>query len=111
MKSLVLLACVLASCVSEPRSRESAAPVDATAGSVLEFQMVPLEYASAQELAPNLNQLVRADARTRASGAQVLVDARTNSLLVQAPREEMPRLLEVIRRLDVRVESPAAGRR
>jgi hypothetical protein len=110
MKTLVLLACLLGSCVSQPKERESA-PVHADAPSVLEFQMVPLEFASAGELAPTLNQFVRADVRMRASGTQVLVDPRTNSLLVQAPQAEMPRLLDVIRKLDVRAEAPAAARR
>jgi general secretion pathway protein D len=99
--------------------------VDEAAGKVSvilpEFEMIPLEFASAEEVADTLTDLLDASRRaSQARGAQVaqqqgatgqmqsgqteskiMVDARTNSLLVMAMPEDMPRIKELIARLDV----------
>ncbi len=86
-----------------------------------EFEMIPLEFASAEEVADTLTDLLEASRRaTQARGAQVaqaqgatgalqtgqteskiMVDARTNSLLVMAMPDDMPRIKELVARLDV----------
>ncbi len=86
-----------------------------------EFEMIPLEFASAEEVADTLTDLLEASRRaTQARGAQVaqaqgatgalqtgqteskiIVDARTNSLLVMAMPDDMPRIKELVARLDV----------
>ncbi len=86
-----------------------------------EFEVVPLEFASAEEVANTLTDLLDASRRaTQARGAQVaqqqgatgalqagqteskiMVDARTNSLLVMAMPSDMPRIKELVARLDV----------
>jgi len=86
-----------------------------------EFEMIPLEFASAEEVSDTLTDLLEASRRaTQARGAQVaqaqgatgalqsgqteskiMVDARTNSLLVMAMPDDMPRIKELVARLDV----------
>ncbi|MBL8863004.1 MAG: hypothetical protein JNK02_13485 [Planctomycetes bacterium] len=86
-----------------------------------EFEMIPLEFASAEEVANTLTDLLDASRRaTQARGAQVaqqqgatgalqtgqteskiMVDARTNSLLVMAMPDDMPRIKELVARLDI----------
>lgn len=86
-----------------------------------EFEMIPLEFASAEEVADTLTDLLEASRRaTQARGAQVaqqqgatgalqtgqteskiMVDERTNSLLVMAMPDDMPRIKELVARLDV----------
>jgi type II secretory pathway component GspD/PulD (secretin) len=111
MKSILLLALVLVSCTSQGRGREEVPTATASTAGALQFQMVPLQFASAEELAGTLRELVRSEAGPRTDGVKVLSDARTNSLLLQAPEDEMSRLLEIVAKLDVRAEPPAAARR
>ena len=86
-----------------------------------EFEMIPLEFASAEEVADTLTDLLDASRRAAQSrGAQVaqqqgatgqlqtgqteskiMVDARTNSLLLMAMPDDMPRIKELVARLDV----------
>ncbi len=99
--------------------------VDAAAGATAvvlpEFEMIPLEFASAEEVANTLTDLLEASRRaSQTRGAQVaqaqgatgqlqagqseskiMVDERTNSLLVMALPEDMPRIKELVARLDV----------
>ncbi|MCP3917404.1 MAG: hypothetical protein GY711_17805 [bacterium] len=88
---------------------------------VPEFEVIPLEYASADEIASTIEELLDASRRA-AQGAQrgqqqgatgalqqgqqeakIMVDPRTNSLLVMAMPEDMPAIQELIARLDVDV--------
>lgn len=86
-----------------------------------EFEVVPLEYASAQEIASTIEELLDASLRAaqsiqraqpqvqgatapiqqQGSETKILVDSRTNSLLVMAMADQMPRIKELIARLDV----------
>ncbi|HED65505.1 MAG TPA: hypothetical protein ENJ09_08105 [Planctomycetes bacterium] len=91
------------------------------------FEVIPLEYAAAEDVADLLEELL--DQLNRAGGASrrargdspqgvagqitsqdvtttVLVDSRTNSLLVMAMPEEMPRVKDLVARLDVEVIEP-----
>lgn len=90
------------------------------------FDLIPLEFAAAEDVADLLEQLLEAQQqgisrRPRAqvegqgvSGllpgqeleSKILVDGRTNSLLVMALPEEMPRIKDLVARLDVDVIEP-----
>ena len=88
------------------------------------FDIVPLEFASADDVADLLDELLEArrnavqtagEGRTpggqqnptqRQPEAKVMVQARTSSLLIMAMPEEMPMIKEMIARLDVDVIEP-----
>lgn len=90
---------------------------------VPEFEVIPLEYASAEEIASTIEELIEASnnavrgrqaAQAQVQGAtgaiagrgeepKILVDPRTNSLLVMAMPEEMPNIKQLVARLDVDV--------
>ncbi len=87
------------------------------------FDVIPLQYAAAEDIADLLDQLLeaRSGARGRSipqqqgvSGAlqgdsietKILVYSTTNSILVMAQAEEMPRIKELVARLDVDVIEP-----
>jgi general secretion pathway protein D len=94
----------------------------AQTGLVPEFEVIPLEFASADEISETIADLLEASrralqSRTQVAGAQgvsaplqsgqneskILVDSRTNSLLVMAMPDDMPRIKELVARLDVDV--------
>lgn len=84
-----------------------------------EFTLIPLEYAAADEISATIEDLLEASRRavssTRAPQQQgataaipqqeaqtrILTDPRTNSLLVMAMPEEMPRIKQLVAQLDV----------
>lgn len=87
------------------------------------FEVIPLEFASADEIADTIEELLEAGRRA-ATGAnraregaagptgqlqqgttetRIMVDPRTNSLLVMAMPDDMPRIKELVARLDVDV--------
>ena len=85
-----------------------------------QFEVIPLEYASADELAETLEELLEASRRAtttgnRAQGAQgptgalqqgtvetkIMVQPSTNSLLLMAMPDDMPAIKELVARLDV----------
>ncbi|MFT7168504.1 MAG: general secretion pathway protein D [Paracoccaceae bacterium] len=80
-----------------------------------EFEMIKLEYAVPDDVAAMVEELLEAATQAKQQQAQgvqgainrnqgeakIIVDARTNSLLVVALPEEMPRIKELIARLDV----------
>jgi len=89
---------------------------------VPEFEVIALEFASAEELSDTITELLEssrraAQTRTQQQAAQgvtsqlqqgqaeakIMVDARTNSLLVMAMPEDMPRIKDLIARLDTEV--------
>jgi general secretion pathway protein D len=93
------------------------------------FDTIPLEFASAEEVAELLDQLLSARTQSirgrpqrgqqaaveggipgqRTGGdlePEVLVDHRTNSLIVMALRADMPSIKELVARLDVDVVEP-----
>jgi len=90
---------------------------------VPEFEVLPLEFASAEEIADIITDLLDASRRaTQARGtaqaaatgvsaqlqttqgeSKIMIDPRTNSLLVMAMPDEMPRIKELVARLDVDV--------
>lgn len=102
--------------------RESAAPEEE--GPL--FDTIPLEFASAEEMADILDQLLTAQSsgrgRSRRQNPQaegvagqlgstdiepeVLVHTPTNSLIVMAMREDMPHIKELVARLDVEIVEP-----
>lgn len=103
-----------AACASD-RSHEQAttsAPPPSVESS--EFQVVPLKFASAPEVADELRELLsqadraqRARTKSPLPSITVIADARTNSLLVGVPPErrgELPRVLELLAKLDVEVK-------
>jgi general secretion pathway protein D len=87
------------------------------------FEVLPLEFASAEELADTISELLDAGKRaTQARGAaqasstgvtaplqtgqaesKIMVHGPTNSLLVMAMPDDMPRIKELVARLDVDV--------
>ncbi len=84
-----------------------------------EFDVIKLEYASAEDIAATVEELLEAvnQARSAQPGAQgpqgalnrnqseakILADTRTNSLQIVALPEDMPRIKELVARLDVDV--------
>ncbi len=90
------------------------------------FDLIPLEFAAAEDVADLLEQLLEAQQdqvsrrpRPQVEGqgvsgllpgteleSKILVDGRTNSLLVMAPPDEMPRIKDLVARLDVDVIEP-----
>jgi type II secretory pathway component GspD/PulD (secretin) len=105
MKAILLPLLLLAACQSA-----RPAPAPARAESV---EVVPLKYAPAQELAETLNRVLGVGPHASAaaatastgpaagSGACVVADPRTNSLLIRATPDEMARLLALVHKLDV----------
>ena len=103
--------------------------IDEEAGRIVSidpvFDVIPLVFASAEDVADLIDQLLEAqstarratapggDARGVSSAlqgqdaeAKILVDLRTNSLLVMALPEDMPRIKELVAALDVEVVEP-----
>jgi general secretion pathway protein D len=89
------------------------------------FDVIPLEFASAEDVADLIDQLLEArgsgsrnvpvNPEARGPGgvlggaeteAKILVDGRTNSLLVMALPEDMPHIKELVAALDVDVVEP-----
>ena len=87
------------------------------------FELIPLEYAAGEDVADLIEQLLESrrgsrnvqqvpqqgqpgGLRAADEEAKILVDRRTNSLLVMAYAEEMPRIKDLIARLDVDVVEP-----
>jgi len=89
------------------------------------FDLIPLEFASAEDVADLIDQLLEARTSSgRASGARdpqgvasalqgnqgveakILTDLRTNSLLVMALPSDMPHIKELVAALDVEVVEP-----
>jgi general secretion pathway protein D len=84
------------------------------------FEVIKLEYASADELSETLEELLEASRRATTSGNQgqqrqgptgalqqgtvetkIMVQPRTNSLLVMAMPDDMPAIMELVARLDI----------
>jgi general secretion pathway protein D len=89
------------------------------------FEVLPLEYAAAEDVSDLLEELLEAGRRTGRTRTQrpdqqgvagvlgggdveakILVYARTNSLLIMAAPEEMPRIKNLVAQLDVDVIEP-----
>jgi general secretion pathway protein D len=88
---------------------------------VPQFEVIPLEYAAADEIASTIEELLEASRRAATSNARgqqpaqgatgqlqrgqteakIMVNPRTNSLLVMAMPEDMPSIKDLIARLDV----------
>ena len=88
---------------------------------VPQFEVIPLEYAAADEIASTIEELLEASRRAAQSNARgqqpaqgatgqlqrgqteakIMVNPRTNSLLVMAMPEDMPSIKDLIARLDV----------
>jgi len=94
MRPLVLAALLLAACQSTTTTPPEP-----------EFQVIPLQYASAHELANQLTALVGREAAGLDNEpiAAFIADPRTNSILVRAKPENMPMVHELIARLDQQV--------
>lgn len=86
-----------------------------------QFEVIPLEYAAADEIASTVEELLDASTRVVQQGqrgqqqgataslaqgateAKIMVDPRTNSLLVMAMPDVLPNIKELVARLDVDV--------
>ncbi|HIG86325.1 MAG TPA: hypothetical protein EYQ25_04705 [Planctomycetes bacterium] len=89
------------------------------------FEVIQLEYAAADEIASLVEELLEASQRaagapraqqgatTRVAGSQgeakILVDPRTNRLMVMAMPDEMPQIKELVAKLDVDIVERAAA--
>ena len=105
MRTLLCLALLLAPACDT--TSQSTRPATAMSD---EMRVVPLKYAPAQEIADELNQLIvlgRDPSSTEKPVHAIVADTRTNSLLVKAPNADMPRILDLIEKLDKKVESTA----
>ena len=97
MRPLVLAALLLSACQSSPST-----PAES------QFQMIPLQFASADAVASQLTELVDAKAAglDREPIAAFIADQRTNSLLVRALPENMATVRALVAQLDQRVPEP-----
>ncbi|MEW6074599.1 MAG: secretin N-terminal domain-containing protein [Planctomycetota bacterium] len=97
-KSLPLLLLLLVGCAAEPRTE----PADeGVAAAVEAFEVVPLQHTAAAEIAATLERAFAERPAAAGPRPQVLVDSRTNSLLVQAAPEKLPAIRARIAALDV----------
>lgn len=80
------------------RISEIAAYLDAS--TVPATEVVPLENASATEVARLISELRDASEQPQEAPLQVVADARTNSLLLSGKQAQIQRLLPLIQRLD-----------
>ena len=126
MRSFLLIVLCLASCDSMPRKVSQAETSDRREARDPEsIQVVHLKYSVAAELTNTLNELFDDSARAAerrtsqrggcalplpgaslpepAPSTRILADARTNSLVIQASAEDLPRILELVARLDTEV--------
>ena len=90
-----------------------------------EIEVLPLEYSSAEEIAETLEELLEASRRasqtigrqqqaqgataplqTQTAETKVMVNPSSNSLLIVAMPDEMPRIKELVARLDTEVLAP-----
>lgn len=102
MRTILCAALLLAACQTTSQSSRPATAISD------EVRVVPLKYAPAHELADELNQLILLGRDPTSSERPVHVivaDPRTNSLLVKAPNADMPRIIELIEKLDQKVEA------
>jgi general secretion pathway protein D len=75
-----------------------------------EEEIIPLQYAKAEEMAQKLTQLAQGRTRelvnyhTQSHEPVIIADTRTNSLIVQASSKDMRRFKKLIRKLDLEVK-------
>ena len=91
------------------------------------MEIIPLEFAAAEEIEPILSQLIE-KRRGRAGGVprpaegltapiqpedeydiKVIPDPRTNSLIVQAAKSDLVWVLDIIQRLDTKLDAPESN--
>jgi type II secretory pathway component GspD/PulD (secretin) len=65
------------------------------------MEVVPLEWASAEQVAPKVLERERPSVQDPAQ-LRVMVDPRTNSVVVVAAPQDMPSVLAAIAELDVK---------
>jgi type II secretory pathway component GspD/PulD (secretin) len=94
MRTLPILLLLLGACTS-PAPKAEIQPPSSTAT----FQVIPLQYSSADELSRTLQALFG-----RNPDVRVMCDPRTNSLLVAASAEDVERIESLVRRPDVEVK-------
>ncbi len=87
--------------VVSPEARRKSG--NASSGPATEVQVFPLKYANAEEVADNLQKLNLDRAVT------IVADRRTGAVIVQAPREEMGSVTELIAKLDAKLAEDARG--
>ena len=98
MKSWILaLALVATACHSTETSKAHAEPAVEVSGII---EVVPLQFASADQLANELRSVI--DGQKSKRSLRVVADARTNSLILSGPREDIAQLLELVKKLDVK---------
>lgn len=104
MQRIALIASLLLVSCAVDRKHESAPERTVVADSCAEpqapsfdFDVIPLQFASAADLAQILGRMRLSDPATN-----VLADTRTNSLIVHGPDEGRRAAAELIAKLDVR---------
>ncbi len=107
MKRTLPIALVLAACSSTSKPHHAQPPPAAN------FEVVALKYAVADDVARLLSDLTESPDRRCVMpcppsqcppSIRVMSDPRTNSLVVQAGESDMPRIRELIAKLDVQVK-------
>jgi hypothetical protein len=104
MQRIALIASLLlASCAAYRRQEPAPAPAVVAVACAepqaagFGFDVIPLQFASAADLAQILGRMRLSD-----PGTTVLADTRTNSLIVQGPDEGRHAAADLIAKLDVR---------
>ncbi len=96
-----VLALVTVACRSTDSSSSRAdAAQQATPDVSTAVEVVPLKFAVADQLASELRSVI--DGQKSRRSMRVVADARTNSIIVSGPREDIAQLLELVAKLDVK---------
>ena len=103
MKWILLLALLQCSCATTSKDTTSPAPTVATPASTA-FEVIPLQFAAAQDVARQLKELGFENAGRDKSPSRIVADTRTNSMLVQAEAGDLRRIRDAIARIDVQVK-------
>lgn len=93
---------LLGACVVTPETEPAAVQSSTERASV---EVIPLEYASASQLADTLGELFETGGHGSGREVKILADERTNALLVSAPPSRIAALKDLIALLDVDVAS------
>jgi hypothetical protein len=94
MRTLPILLLVLSAC-----SATSTAPTPEAQKRAETFQVLPLQYSSASELASTLSSLFSRNPEVR-----VMSDMRTNSLVIMGDADDITRIESLVHRIDVEVK-------
>jgi len=100
-KSFLVLALAAAGCHAPQTSKASAdVAIEKDAEARATIEVVPLKYASADQIAMELRSVLEGLKSRRSM--RVVADSRTNSIIVTGPREDLAQVLALIEKLDVK---------